>query len=192
MVRVMQPGQIIGQPGRGLDDAPWAANESVRQIGQNAEVRTGQELASVVHRGPSVLHDLRIPMPGISANIDHLVVAGDQVLILDSKRWASGFYWTVGGVTRRGWKPFAPADKKTLPMARDALARFLSKRGIQAELLDPVLVIWSSEKPNLTFYKPSGKARKVHGDHIGTWVRRHVPRKNASGDLLVTLAELAN
>ena len=192
MARSMQPGQIIGQPGRGLDDAPWAANDSVRRIGQNAEVRTGQELAGIIHRGPSVLHDLRIPIPGINANIDHLVVAGDQVLILDSKRWAPGLYWTVGGATRRGWKPFAPADKKTLPMARDALVRFLSKRGIRAEVLTPVLVIWSSQKPNLLFYRPAGNARKVHGEHVAAWVNRHVPRKNASGDLLVALAELAN
>ena len=35
----------------------------------------------------AVLHDLRIPIPGFKANIDHAVVSGRSVLLIDSKMW---------------------------------------------------------------------------------------------------------
>ncbi|MHA3724242.1 nuclease-related domain-containing protein [Leucobacter sp. HY1910] len=184
------PGQVVGRAGGGLDDASWAANDAVRRIGQEAEVKTGMALASVVLQGPSVLHDLRIPIPGIKANIDHIIVHGDTVLILDSKNWAPGLYWTLRGVTRRGLKRFAPADKKTLPMAQEAIERFLRQKGLHAKVVTPVLVVWSSGKPNFTFFRAPGGTRVVRGEQIERWASRNTRRKNAQASLLVALTEL--
>lgn len=210
MAREVLPGQVIGRPGRSLDNADsWAsASKGAQKAGQVAEERTGEEITGLTQRGPSILHDLRIPIPGFNSNIDHVVVYGRTVLILDSKSWAPGVYWTWRGKTRRGFAvlPETPdavprtliglhvphCDKQTLPMARDAVRRYLSSRGIDANVPDPMLVVWSSKKSNFLLYRPKGGSKVVAGERIGAWLRRRTPQKNASGDLLVALAELAN
>lgn len=60
----------------------------------------------------AVLHDLSNPLPGYKANIDHVIVRGREVVIVDSKQWAGGRYWTLFGVTRRGWARVSHADSK--------------------------------------------------------------------------------
>ena len=63
-------------------------------VGRRAELRTAQVLDRLASQpgGPTVLHDLAIPIPNISANIDHVVVSGRRVLIVDSKGWRPARY----------------------------------------------------------------------------------------------------
>ncbi len=52
-----------------------------------------------------------VSVPGMDrANADHVVVRGRRVLVVDSKRWAPGFYWSFRGCWR-GRRRFAEADK---------------------------------------------------------------------------------
>jgi len=52
-----------------------------------------------------------VSVPGLDrANADHVVVRGRRVLVVDSKRWAPGFYWRWGGC-RRGRQRFVEGDK---------------------------------------------------------------------------------
>lgn len=142
----MSHPRILGVAGGGLRDASWAANAAVAKVGKAGEQKTAQLLNrfAVPEEGVTVLHDLRIPIPGFSANIDHVVVSGSTIHIIDAKVWKPAFYWTVGGKTRRGWSRFAPADKKTMEMAREHVDRFLQGRGITASFATPVLAIWPS------------------------------------------------
>lgn len=139
-------GAVYGTAGGGLSNASWAANADVARIGQDGEVRTAELLDDLAHRqgGPTVLHDLRVPIPGFKANVDHVIVAGKDVHVIDSKVWKPGFYWTVGGVTRRGWDRFPPADKRTMVAAFDSFTHFLVKRAPGAVIHRPVLVVWPS------------------------------------------------
>jgi len=170
------PGTVIGRPGGSLVDASWAKNAAVADIGRGGEQRTAAVLNDLarVPGGPTVLHDLRIPIPGFSANIDHVVVAGSRVTIIDSKVWRHGVYWTLSGRTRRGLAVVDFADKKTLPTAHAALRRHLDARMTRDTVFGPnILAVWpSGDGPLSTFaYRPQD-AIVVHGKAL----RRRLPR----------------
>lgn len=142
---------VIGRAGGGLDNATWAANAGVAKAGQQGELKTAAVIDGLAHRGgPVVLHDLMIPMAGITANIDHAIVAGDTILLIDSKAWRPGFFWTVGGRTRRGLKRFPSADKQTMRMAHEAIQRYLPTKGVDSFRIRPSLVvIWPTNRDRL-------------------------------------------
>lgn len=165
---------VLGIPGGGLTNATWAVNEEVAAIGQRGEEMTAALLNTIARiGGPTVMHDLRIPIPNITANIDHIVVSGKKVVIVDSKVWAPGFYWTLGGHTRRGLTRFPPADKRTVPMAVQSISRLLIGAGVKYRL-SSLLVVWPSSK--------SGS--------LSLWAYR--PQRHENGDMTRVVAVRAN
>lgn len=192
-----QPGQVFGRAGGGMDNATWAKNDAVARIGKSGEIRTAAVLDVLARRpgGPTVMHDLKIPIPGISANIDHLVISGRTLYLIDAKVWKPGFYWTTGGTTRRGLARFAPADKKTMPMASAALARYLVPRtrgGVT--VATPLLVVWpSSERSTTHLWAMSSPGANVIGSAKFTArAHRMVGTKPADPDLVQALLPLVN
>lgn len=147
----MRPrGEVIGSAGFGLkqDDVSWAANREVASIGARGEEATAKILNQIASRpgGPTVLHDVAIPIPGFTANIDHIIVSGRKVIIIDTKVWRPAFYWTLFGKTRRGMERFAPAEKKTMAMAADHIGSYLAKKGTPARILLPQVWVWPSSQ----------------------------------------------
>lgn len=140
--------RIIGTAGTSLaGDPSWAVNTAVVRFGARAEAATAAILDALARTetGPTVFHDLRIPIPGVTANIDHLVVSGRTVLIVDTKAWKPGFLWTIRGRTRRGLRPFPACDKNTMSMARESLARHLKANtpaARPARFPTPLVVVW--------------------------------------------------
>lgn len=128
------------------------------QIGAVAERATAKLLRGVPANAV-VLHDLNIP--GSKANIDHAVVAGRTVWLLDSKAWAAGWYVTVGGRTWRRWRPWVdragarPADKLTLPMAHDRIAPLLPS-GVRVRCVVVVHPATRSGVCRIGLYRPNG------------------------------------
>jgi hypothetical protein len=168
------PGQVLGTPGGSLAGASFVANRAVGEAGAQGERKTAAILNQVAGRpgGPSVLHDLNIPGPKYSANVDHVVVSGKTVTIIDSKTWTGNFYWTIAGKTYRGLSRFAtavrgqkpsyPAEKKTLPMAKTVYAKYL---GIPESSIRLGLVIWPTgpKALSLLFFKSPGAPKAVNG-----------------------------
>lgn len=148
MAAPLPPGRVVGRAGFGLSvgDVSWAANDQVAAVGAAGEERTAIELGRIAARpgGPTVLHDLAIPIPGFTANIDHALVFGHRVVLIDTKKWKPGFYWTVAGRTRRGLEAVPHADRKTMVMAREAIVRHLASRAPRAQVGTPLLLIWPS------------------------------------------------
>ena len=124
--RTPDPRKVHGTAGAGLVDATWAANPTVARIGRDGEIRTARLLNDHRPFNTAVLHDLAVPAAGYTANIDHAVVSGNRVLLIDTKAWRSGRYWTLLGVTRRGWRRFDHAGTRAPAMARDRIARMLA------------------------------------------------------------------
>lgn len=186
---------MVGRAGAGLDNADWAVNKEVAAVGQGGELRTAAVLHNALlsgERGPTVMHDLMLPIRGVKANIDHVVISGRDVWLFDSKVWKPGVYWTFGGHTRRGFslKKIGYMDKKTAAMAYRSIADLLSAYGVKANVHRPVLVVWSSSKygkPNVAWYKPIG-ARPMAGESLQRFCR-HM-RRPASSDIVNTLARL--
>jgi len=57
--------------------------------------------------------------PGFrAANVDHLVVRGRRVQIMDSEVWAPGFYWSFANETRGEGGRFSQADRREANRAR--------------------------------------------------------------------------
>lgn len=189
------PGRVIGHAGGSLGNASSWTSQSRATIGQKGEEATAAILGELVKQpgGPSVIHDARIPLPNVKANIDHIVVSGNTVTILDSKNWAPGFYWTLFGTSYRGFSAFPSADKKTVPMAVNGISAYLRDRGLKFRIGQPLLIVWPSNRSktlNLTFLRSPG-AKSVTGDRFKLAARAFVGGRPADPALLAALAELA-
>jgi hypothetical protein len=165
----------------------------VARVGRDGELRTARVLDEVALSpgGPTVLHDLTVP--GSRANVDHAVVAGRRVLLVDSKSWRPGWYWSVGGRAFRGTSRFAFAEKRTNLMAVDKITALAARTGVRVEVVTPWTVVWpSSARGGLHLWalRLPG-ARMVPGGRlrIGSSWRR--PADPAVVDLLASLCTSA-
>ncbi|MFS0885153.1 nuclease-related domain-containing protein [Aeromicrobium sp. 179-A 4D2 NHS] len=197
-------GRVVGKAGGSLDQfSTWGQGDgSAAKRGKQGEIRTARLLDELASRdgGPSILHDLRIPMKGVSANIDHVVVSGRRVLLLDTKEWKPGFYWTFRGRSYRGRDRVPHAEKKTMEMASKAVRGFLEREGVKATVVHPVVAVWpSSNKKTLNVWAlrfPG--ARVIHADGLGRAVGRVLNSRpwkkwandNADDDVVNALAKL--
>jgi len=188
--------RVFGCAGGSLVGATWAANAAVAKVGRVAELRTATVLNRLAARpgGPTVLHDLGIPIPNISANIDHAMVSGRRVLVIDSKGWRPARYWSVGGMAFHGWHRFGHASGATPRMAVDGLERFLRGRGVRARPMTPVVVVWPSSgrgRLSVALLGMSG-CRVVRGDRLPRAVRRAVRLQPADPAIVDALRRLLN
>ncbi len=141
----------------------WAKNEAVAKIGAAGERQVAKALEPYFSSPscPALFHDLAVP--GRDANIDHLIVSGKDVLLVDTKVWAPGFYFTFFSRTFRWGKGkngprferLKHADKRTYLMLRADLEKYLAPLG--ARILTPaVVVLCNSGEANVRLYKPLG------------------------------------
>ena len=131
-------------------------------------------------------------MKGIDADIDHVVVAGRDVHIFDSKVWKPAFYWTLRGRTRRGCRRIAFADRHTSEMAMTALRSLFVRQGIRAVVHRPWLVVWASSQRksiNLAFYRPRG-AKVIRGEALDTKLAGVAKGGPADPDIVAVLYPL--
>lgn len=188
-------GTVIGHAGGSLvAGTTWAKNDAVARIGKTGEIRTAAILDPLTRQlgGPTVLHDLLIPIAGYTANIDHVLVSGRTIFIIDAKVWKPGTYWTLNGRTRRGLERFTPADKRTMPMAVQAIANHLAGRRIGATIATPLLVVWpSSERtPMRLWAMRSPGARVVTSAKFAAETHRLLGGKPADPAIVAALSGL--
>jgi hypothetical protein len=83
---------VHGIPGRDLSVARFGENA---KIGIEGEQRTARLIAESVLPGlPSARLINGLRWPGTEhADIDHAVIAGDRIALIDSKMWSDGNYW---------------------------------------------------------------------------------------------------
>lgn len=170
------PGAVYGTPGGSLQpDAAWTQAAAAR-VGASGERLTADVLDRLAGRpgGVTVMHDLDIPLPGFSANIDHAVIAGRTLTLIDSKVWQPGIYRTRDGATRRGKRVTEFADKKTLRAAGDGYRRHLKRARLDGVTIRAVLVAWSSHRflPVMV-----GGYSPVGGEAVPGWKFRLTPRR---------------
>lgn len=135
---------VIGDAGGQLRSGGahrFAANDNAANIGAAGERRTAAVLTDFAGSA-LIAHDLKIPLRGVKANVDHAVASGDRLLLIDSKVWEPGTYWSLGATTRRGMRPIAPPVGKSMTIALNAYRGMGSKQGF--EVVDPITAVWSS------------------------------------------------
>lgn len=174
----------------------WLKDQSTVAAGARGERNTAAELNALsrLPGGPTVMHDLTMPRAGVKANIDHLVISGSKVTIIDSKLWKPGFYWTAFGHSYRGKSRFEPAEKKTLPMAVDILSQHLRVNGIRAVFATPLLVVWPSNdsKPLTLGLLRSPGARAIAGPLLAARLGSLVGTKPADPAIVAALRTLVH
>lgn len=182
---------VYGKAGTGLQDTSWAVNADVARAGAVAEERM-QGLLDSFRQQAAVFHDLRIPIKGFRANIDHVIVSGRHVLVIDTKNWQPGFYWSLGGVNRRGLTRVKHTEKDQAWVQR-ALTSFLAGTG--ATVHTPLVAVFPSRagRANTTFMRVPG-ATVVPAETITHRVERFIgvkPSDDAITRKLTTLVTKA-
>ncbi|WP_114906772.1 nuclease-related domain-containing protein [Ornithinimicrobium murale] len=194
--KTTHPVTIIGRAGGGLDNATWAKSTGHARAGKQAELSTAAVLDEWARNNPgvAVLHDLDVPRAGYTANVDHVVVSGNSVMLLDAKSWAPGFVWSLGQSSYRGLKPFPSAAKRTLPMALDTYTEHLARHGVTGIDIRCALVVWCSRREGKvsTWALASPGARVIPGLKLAANPRRYLPRKPADPAITSALAQLVN
>ncbi|MCZ4326725.1 nuclease-related domain-containing protein [Brachybacterium paraconglomeratum] len=154
--RISPPGQVLGVAGSGLVNADWAASKNIAKMGRRGEVSTATVLNSAARSagGPTVLH--HVQPDGAVADVDHILVAGRSVYLLDSKVWKPALYWTRGGRHRRSVSLLAHEPAAHLPTPEDLarsrarVSRVLEAASIDdADVIGPVIVVWPSSEKRL-------------------------------------------
>lgn len=179
---------IYGRPATGLKmDSTWAKNDAVARIGASGEVRTAAELDAFGNQA-AVFHDLRVPIPKFTSNIDHVVVTGKKVLLIDTKVWKPGFYWTLGSAGRRGLKRFDYLEKDQTWL-HTAVERYLDGTG--AKVLPVTIAVWphSAGKVNTMFLKIPG-ATVIAAPDLRAFVERNLARTPSDNAITSRLRSL--
>jgi hypothetical protein len=169
--------RTIGTAGGSLASLDYGAHRV--NAGIVGEQKSAKLLEAVDDRF-TVLHDL-IPPDGYG-NVDHAVIGGTTIVLIDSKQWAKGTYRHMFGFLWRGRKPL----RGRLDLARDEKVRrsFETKFGCRA-----VYLVAVHGRIRLGFGLPKrGAVRVVRGDSIDLIVNRTLKRQKAADPRLVTSA----
>lgn len=121
---------VYGVPGSGLANAPFSTGKI--QAGTVGERKTALILDDFArrHTNVHVFHSLIWPRSYSKADIDHAVVCGNNVLLIDSKNWkAKGVYSFDfnGNITLDG-NSYTYGQKLSILNARDSYLRFFKER----------------------------------------------------------------
>lgn len=151
MTPLKPPGHVLGIGGSGLVNAEWTANKKVAALGQRGEVATARILNQIARTpgGPTVLH--HVTPDGSQADVDHMVISGNHVLLVDSKAWKPATYWTIGGTHRRSFSLIRHEIAEYVPTldyierSRRRVERTAHAAGITDIIVDgPFFAIWPS------------------------------------------------
>jgi hypothetical protein len=167
----------FGTPGASLSGDSFYDKRKRADVGASGERRTADLLRALQQRRHpanqfAVIHDVMLPSDRYTANIDHIVIAGKTVMIIDSKVWSSGLYVTFKGKTyvlhskktrtqyNKMIARFEAGDHKTLPMTLNILNEWTRQHGMnQVIFTNPLMIVWPPEgksNPSVRFYTPPG------------------------------------
>lgn len=88
------PQRIFGIPGKGLNKAARFTESNIKN-GIEGEVKTAETINNFVMNSTNcyAFHSLRWPLSTSQADIDHIIVCGNNLLVIDSKNWSQkGLY----------------------------------------------------------------------------------------------------
>jgi len=131
----MRDHRVFGNPGTGLARARGWRRAAV-ESGLLGEALTGELLENYVTRIPSarIFHSLAWP-GSATADVDHAVLCGGRLVLVDSKRWEPGDYtFDSNGTLLRAGRPFLGSQVR-LPDAVAAYRRLLPRCDVRGVVL---------------------------------------------------------
>lgn len=166
------PVRTFGTPAGTLAAASGNKYEARRaSAGTRGERDTANLFEKTFQRDDNIwcYHDLWMPggrgRNGETANIDHVLVTGQSVVVIDTKVWKPATYWTFRGTTRRGFTKTNWADKSGVGMAVDRLSERLPDINVAG-----VTLVWPSGPGNLSLllHRAPGGYRSYPADSPAT------------------------
>lgn len=130
---------IYGTPGVGLAHGTFGTEQN-RRAGYIGERLTAVILNGFTDRA-AIFHDIDVPHPRLTLNIDHAVVAGNRVLLIDSKLWGAGRYWSIGPHYFRGLQHAKPPSQ-AVAIAHEVMSEHL----FPCKLPTPLVALWSGSQ----------------------------------------------
>lgn len=149
--------------------------------GEYGELKTAEVLKEFGDRCV-VVHDVLVP--GLDgANLDHVVVSGRNLLILDSKAWRNGFYHRLlGQKMRRGFEVVEHDRTDGLVRMSKMMGEATGASGCLSRL-----VVWPSAKAKQVYIHRSlrGHTVPVHPAYeLRSLVRRFIGARRKADDKL--------
>jgi hypothetical protein len=148
---------IYGRPAGSLASGAFGTART-RTAGAAGERLTAQVLDQFWDRA-AIFHDLAVP--GYQINVDHAVLSGDRLLIIDSKVWPAGSYWSLWGSYFKGVRPVPPHHKpsKAMEMAWQAYSDYLHPHRIK--VLRPLVAAWSGSQATGRYPWVNGRGQLI-------------------------------
>ena len=177
-------GSVFGVAGGSVEELGTDAAKA----GRAGEESTGRVLDRIaVESQRDVWHDLDVPARGIAANIDHIVTGGTVVLIVDSKRWRPGFYWTLENTSYRWLSKMEHADRRTMSMIQQRISAHIPRALVRR----PLVSIEASRPGTMSvrFLHVPG-ADVIRASTLPRRVRALVPDEPTDPDLVAALYPL--
>jgi len=177
-------GTVYGTAGGSVEDLGTGA----ARAGRAGEESTGRVLDRIaVESQRNVWHDLDVPARGIAANIDHIITGGPVALIVDTKRWKPGLYWTLDDTSYRWLSTVEHADRATMAMIQQRIAAHIPRALVRR----PVVSIEASRDGwlNTTLLHIPG-ADVIRAGALPRRVRSRVPDEPTDPDLVAALFPL--
>lgn len=109
--------QVYGEPAASLSWGIDGADNGAVESGSEGEKQTAKILNEFVKTIPAAKVFHSIQWPGSQGDTDHMLVIGNLVIIIDSKRWKSKRKYSVTpkGAILRGTVPFPEGRVKMIP-----------------------------------------------------------------------------
>lgn len=146
---------IYGTPAIGLRRGGFGTPGS-RAAGAAGEKLTAEILNGFTDRA-AIFHDLLVPHDRLTLNIDHAVLTGNRLLLIDSKLWKPGRHWSIGPWYFRGTERRDPPSQ-AVAIAHDT---FSDTMRTLATVETPLVVLWSGAQAN------SRRTVNQHGQTLG-------------------------
>lgn len=137
---------VIGTPASGMARQGFDAGRAAS--GAHGEERT----AAILHQFRDlalIVHSMRLPVK-LKTDIDHLVIAGDAILAIDSKVWRPGYYHQWLSTPMRGIRSESHLAPASTGQALDVLRPMLAADRLDPEMSALISVLRSKNNAKTT------------------------------------------
>ncbi len=111
--------------------------------GTSGERATARWLASTLAGIPNTYVFHGLSAPGLrSADIDHVVVFGSTMILIDTKMWPAGTYLFAGPLALHGLLPWKEGRTNTISIARRNFPAALGRQNVAVPAIDTLLLVW--------------------------------------------------
>jgi Nuclease-related domain len=177
--------QVFGSPAASLTWGIDGTEDGDVSAGIEGEKMTAKILAPWLKANPCAILVHSVRWPGSNGDSDHMLIIGNKVILIDSKRWKSKRKYSVTptGSIKRGTVDFPEGKVKMIPALqawRGVLPKYTKISGVVCVAQDEVFVPYDAN-----WYK--APYRLVTGENLTTYLDEFIQKSKEEEVNLVNL-----